>query len=160
MFIIYDFIIIFLVSGENMIKKILVCILVLSLINIFSGCLDEDKDDNDQDQNINDIDISCSVDILGNNIILKNKGGDTIKFDSIKASINIGNDTFNISSKDFELLFHNEDEYWSIGELFAIHNDNLSITGVLIDLYIVDLKSDYVIIYASNKYGEFKIVDE
>jgi hypothetical protein len=143
-----------------MIKNILVCILVLSLINIFSGCLDEDKDDNDQDQNINNIIIGCSVDILGNNILLKHKGGDTIRFDSIKAIINIGNDTFNISSKGFELLFHNEDEYWSIGELFAIHNDNLSIPDVFINLYVVDKKSDSVIIHASNKYDEFKVIDQ
>ena len=132
--------------------------MVLSLINIFSGCMEEDKDDNEKDQNNDGIDISVQVRILGNNILLKHRGDESIKFDSIKAVINIGNDVFNVSSKDFEILFDNEDKYWDIGEVFAIHNENLSIPSVLIDLYLFDSKSDSIIIYTSNKYGEFKIV--
>ena len=142
-----------------MIKKILGCILIFSLINIFSGCLEEDKDGNEIDQT-NDIEIICSVDILGNDILIRHKGGDIIKYADMKVILNIGNDTFNISSKSFKKLFHNEDEYWSIGEMFAIHNDNLSIPGVLIGLYLFDYKSDSLILHASNKYGEFKVVDE
>ena len=134
--------------------------MVLLLVNIFSGCIDEDKDDNEQVQDENSIDISCTVRLLGNNILLKHEGEEKIRYDNMKVIVNIGNDTFNISSNDFILLFGNEDEYWGIGELFAIHNDNLSIQDILIDLYLVDLKYDYVIIYASNKYGEFKKVDE
>ena len=142
-----------------MIKKFLVCILVLFFIDIFSGCMEEDEDGGDIDQTV-DIELSCSVDILGNDILIRHKGGDVIKYADMKVILNIGNDTFNISSKSFKKLFHNEDEYWSIGEMFAIHNDNLSIPGVLIGLYLFDFKSDSLILHASNKYGEFKVVDE
>ena len=143
-----------------MIKNILVCILVLLLVNIFSGCIDEDKDDNEQVQDENSIDISCTVRLLGNNILLKHGGEEKIRYDNMKVIVNIGNDTFNISSNDFILLFGNEDKYWEIGESFAVNNDDLSIQDVLIDLYLIDIISESVIIYASNKYGEFKTIDE
>ena len=143
-----------------MIKNILVCILVLLLVNIFSGCIDEDKDDNEQVQDENSIDISCTVRLLGNNILLKHRGEEKIRYDNMKVIVYIGNDSFNISSNDFILLFGNEDKYWEIGESFAVNNDDLSIQDVLIDLYLIDIISESVIIYASNKYGEFKTIGE
>ena len=143
-----------------MIKNILVCILVLLLVNIFSGCIDEDKDDNEQVQDENSIDISCTVRLLGNNILLKHIGEEKIRYDNMKVVVYIGNDSFNISSNDFILLFGNEDKYWEIGESFAVNNDDLSIQDVLIDLYLIDIISESVIIYASNKYGEFKTIGE
>ena len=66
-----------------MIKNILVCILVLLLVNIFSGCIDEDKDDNEQVQDENSIDISCTVRLLGNNILLKHIGEEKIRYDNM-----------------------------------------------------------------------------
>ena len=143
-----------------MIKNILVCILVLLLVNIFSGCIDEDKDDNEQVQDENSIDISCTVRLLGNNILLKHIGEEKIRYDNMKVVVYIGNDSFNISSNDFILLFGNEDKYWEIGESFAVNNDDLSIQDVLIELYLIDIISESVIIYASNKYGEFKTIGE
>ncbi len=143
-----------------MIKNILVFILVLLLVNIFSGCIDEDKDDNEQVQDENSIDISCTVRLLGNNILLKHIGEEKIRYDNMKVIVYIGNDSFNISSNDFILLFGNEDKYWEIGESFAVNNDDLSIQDVLIDLYLIDIISESVIIYASNKYGEFKTIGE
>ena len=143
-----------------MIKNILVCVLVLLLVNIFSGCIDEDKDDNEQVQDENSIDISCTVRLLGNNILLKHIGEEKIRYDNMKVVVYIGNDSFNISSNDFILLFGNEDKYWEIGESFAVNNDDLSIQDVLIDLYLIDIISESVIIYASNKYGEFKTIGE
>ena len=122
-----------------MIKNILVCVLVLLLVNIFSGCIDEDKDDNEQVQDENSIDISCTVRLLGNNILLKHIGEEKIRYDNMKVVVYIGNDSFNISSNDFILLFGNEDKYWEIGESFAVNNDDLSIQDVLIDLYLICL---------------------
>jgi len=143
-----------------MIKNILVFILVLLLVNISSGCIDKDKDDNEQVQDENSIDISCTVRLLGNNILLKHIGEEKIRYDNMKVIVYIGNDSFNISSNDFILLFGNEDKYWEIGESFAVNNDDLSIQDVLIDLYLIDIISESVIIYASNKYGEFKTIGE
>ena len=79
-----------------MIKNILVCILVLLLVNIFSGCIDEDKDDNEQVQDENSIDISCTVRLRGNNILLKHMGEEKIRYDNMKVIVYIGNDTFNM----------------------------------------------------------------
>jgi hypothetical protein len=141
-----------------MLKNIFVCIFVFLLINIFSGC--QEIDDNEQIIDENDINISCSVRLLGNNILLKNTGYEKIKYDNMNAIIKIGNNSFNISPNDFVLLFGNDDKYWDIGESFAIGNYNLSIKNVIIDFYLIELNTQSVIIYGSNKYGNFIIIEE
>lgn len=141
-----------------MLKNIFVCLFVFLLINIFSGC--QEIEDNKQTIDENDININCSVRLLGNNILLKNVGYEKIRYDDMKAIIKIGNKSINISSKDFVLLFGNDDKYWDIGESFAISNNNLSSENVLIDLYLIELNTQSIITYASNKYGGFIKIDE
>ena len=141
-----------------MLKNIFVCSFVFLLINIFSGC--QEIDDNEQNIDEKDININCSVRLLGNNILLKNIGYEKIRYDEMKAVIKIENISFNMSSKDFVLLFGNDDKYWDIGESFAIGNNNLSSENVLIDLYLIELNTQSIIVYASNKYGGFIIIDE